>query len=889
MKLNNKKGFTLIEILAAITIMGILSGTVIASISKHVNKSHKEFCSSQVKMLEIAGRSYFDDNMSLLPMNMGGEECVTLNQLVNEKYIEQLKDYSDTLCNVNASKVCSTKHLKSGYYYTTYLKCNKCNTDNANNKTDSTPIVRFTPASGQNTPNKDFTITMKITDSSNPIASYAYTVYQKTSSGDIPVETVDFREYKGDVKIKLNRKGTYYIKGYAYNSIGKLGEGRGGDYILKYSLPNDCGSQIEVTAKKKEDNSKINQRTWMKGTLEITIKKKGDIESYDIYVSKNDGPFQKVISKASALSRTITYDNKQTGIYRLKIVGYNDQGDTCSTDANGNYFEYRQDNDPPDCRTTGTPNGWDKGWVNKDVRLQANCEGEHPKYESQCNHSKSTSNLITAEINDYRSAGFVMDNVGNKTDCAPVLVRIDKTPPTCSITLNGTEGNNGYYRSDVTGRINTNDPLSNNVASGVATYDITTSSSPTYNNNSTNTYSNNTNNYVRMYGYVKDQAGNINSCTSKEFRVDKTPPTYNYTFNPLIPIGSGYDYGTTIQVKCSDVGSGPIRDFSQPFSYGMLSASISGQCEDLAGNTSPYFSRYFRYCPGIPCGYKSCEAPSPSLCGYQKCWHEEECQPDITYVPTDPDEGDGDDYDPPSPPADDSSLQCPTVSANVSAETWTNKDVRLNLNFGSGNSATTYKLYYAKVGTTNYILQGDHGVSMTSQTLMVKSHLQDGKYKIKIVVKNAKGETRDCTDYDRYYIDITPPKLTTVCRFNFDEASRYKNGFECQGDPESHVFNGVFVRIEDAHSKLGNSNYTVTGMMSNGQKNSLSHSRSGSDKFDAYCLKTLKGYSTRNVSLSYSLCDVLGNCTGQKSQSFSSDMGDFNGKSCTQKKNENAY
>ena len=256
MKLNNK-GFTLIEIIAAITIMGILAGTVIAGVSNKIGKSHKEFCASQVNMLEIAGRTYFDDNMSQLPMNMGKEECVTLDKLVNNKYIEEMKDYSDNICNASESKVCSIKHLKSGYFYTTYLKCNKCSTDNTNNKIESSPKITFQPDDGTNTVNKDITVTMHITDSHNQIASYSYIVYQKTDNGDVPIESIDFKEYKGDIKIKLNRKGTYYIRGYAYDSIGKLGENKSKDYILKYNLPSNCGSQIEITAKKGEDNRNI--------------------------------------------------------------------------------------------------------------------------------------------------------------------------------------------------------------------------------------------------------------------------------------------------------------------------------------------------------------------------------------------------------------------------------------------------------------------------------------------------------------------------------------------------------------------------------------------------------------------------------------------------------
>lgn len=54
MKCINKNGFTLIEIIAVIAIIGVLSGTVIAGVGGSLNKSHEDYCSSQVDMLVLS-------------------------------------------------------------------------------------------------------------------------------------------------------------------------------------------------------------------------------------------------------------------------------------------------------------------------------------------------------------------------------------------------------------------------------------------------------------------------------------------------------------------------------------------------------------------------------------------------------------------------------------------------------------------------------------------------------------------------------------------------------------------------------------------------------------------------------------------------------------------
>lgn len=447
-RVKNNRAFTLVEILAVIVIIGILSGTAVVGVSKNITKSHEEFCTSQADMLTIAGKDYYNDHLTLLPISIGKEDCVTLETLIKDKYLKEneMKDYNKTACNITNTKVCAIKNTKTSFYYTNFLDCGACNVNSDVSDKKSTPKIEFSPNGANNTLNKDITIKMRITDDKYPIISYAYKIYQVTNSGDIEVSSVDFREYKGnDIKIKLNRKGTFYIKGYAYNSVGGYKEQKSNNYNLKYNLGSKCAGGIEITAKKTDNGttSTLNPKEWTKGSVDITVKRKGDVESYDIYIATMNAPYGsspnyvKTIAKATATSRKISYDNTKTGKYSVYIVAYNDQGDTCET-VKGEY-DFYQDNTDPSCETLGAPGKW----VNHSVTLTPKCSDA----DSGCDNSKSGKNVINREFNDFATPGRVYDMVGNYTMCPSVLVQIDFHAPRCIFIPNGVKGLNGYYKS----------------------------------------------------------------------------------------------------------------------------------------------------------------------------------------------------------------------------------------------------------------------------------------------------------------------------------------------------------------------------------------------------------------------------------------------------------
>lgn len=92
--LKNKKGFTLIEILAAVMILGILTAIAIVSVTKIIEKAKKEHYITVENNVISSAQSYAQQNRSVLPKAIGQTTKVKLKILTENKYINEVLDYS---------------------------------------------------------------------------------------------------------------------------------------------------------------------------------------------------------------------------------------------------------------------------------------------------------------------------------------------------------------------------------------------------------------------------------------------------------------------------------------------------------------------------------------------------------------------------------------------------------------------------------------------------------------------------------------------------------------------------------------------------------------------------------------------------------------------------
>ena len=109
----NKKGFTLVELIAVISIIGVLALISIPAISSLMNNFRNDYYKRLEKSIEAAAREYAADKK----MQSGN---VTIGDLISNSYIDEVKDYKKNDCNLSGSKVIFNKITNT---YTVDLKC----------------------------------------------------------------------------------------------------------------------------------------------------------------------------------------------------------------------------------------------------------------------------------------------------------------------------------------------------------------------------------------------------------------------------------------------------------------------------------------------------------------------------------------------------------------------------------------------------------------------------------------------------------------------------------------------------------------------------------------------------------------------------------------------
>ena len=423
--MKNKKGFTLVEALAAVVILGILSATAIMGYSKYVKTAQDNYNKKQEDLVTQAGRDYFNDNRGKLPQAPGEERCVLLDTLISNKYIGQVTDYKKSSCGGENSKVCAVKLDTSKYLYYSKLSCGSTYTtiDYLN------PTVKLTPTSNKEV-EKDKTQIVKMTvnypnDSDDKktsnIASYRYVIYKTTNksknSNDPVYYDTGWKSVKGskkelEVNIELDSTGSYYVVGMAYNEHGKLGQSQSGVITLKFTL--NCNTQVVIKP------SNYTKGTWTNKTIENIITKKGDVQSYNIeLLNKSTKELLETENSITARDSRHYIDREGTGVYYYKITttGSDNSIDECYS------ADFKIDKIKPTCTITGNQPTWTKEMVT----LNAKCEDD--TNGSGCIR-ENTLVYLTSTMNTNYKVDNVYDKAGNTGDCNSVIVKIDKNPPT---------------------------------------------------------------------------------------------------------------------------------------------------------------------------------------------------------------------------------------------------------------------------------------------------------------------------------------------------------------------------------------------------------------------------------------------------------------------------
>ena len=789
--MKNIKGFTMIELLTTIIILGLLTTLAYFGVSAILNRGSNSYYNSQENMIVLAGKEYFADYREKLPKDVGDTSSVTLDVLIDELYIEPVKDEDENECNSEKTTVVVQKITDKDYQYYVTLVCDSYKTT----EDSAEPVVIFSPNKKSST--KAITVSMEVTDNKD-VASYRYVI---TKDGE-EYRDSGYENYTGPITIKLTEKGLYEIVGYAYDSSGNRGSKRSGKYSIYKGI--NC-AEVEF-------DSNVNVRTWTNKDITVTMKLPDNTYRWELSKRVDGGEYETVNSYIGAANRKISFDSE--GKHQLKLVVYDDDGNSCIATTG----EYYIDKTKPTCESSGGSSSW----TNDDITLKGTCSD---KGGSGC--AGNATKLYDKETNKTnQSPGTVKDKAGNSVSCpANQTVKIDKTKPTCKSsggssswtngdrTLKGTcsdkggSGCAGNVRKTFNSETNTNkaspgkvkDKAGNTTtcpANQTVRIDKTAPTCKSSGGNSSwtdesrtlkgtcsdkggsgcvgnisKTFNSETNTTKASPGTVKDKAGNTTTCPANQtVRIDKTKPTCKSSGG-----NSSWTNGSrTIKGTCSDKGgSGCAGNVSKTFNSETNTTKASpGTVKDNAGNSAT--------CPANQTVRIDKTAPTCKSSGGSTAW----TTGSRTLIGTCSDKGGSGcvgnvskkiDYETNqtnlSPgtvkdkagnsaacPAnqtvriDRTAPSCPSFSATIGERTWTNKDITYTFGF---TSDTTKWRWYTGTEGGSWTDWGEKPVSTKKVSIS-----GSGKRTIKLRVYDSVGNSRECFSGKVYYIDKTKPTVT---------------------------------------------------------------------------------------------------------------------------------
>ncbi len=584
-KIGKKKGFTLIELIGTIVLISMLALIIAPAANRVVKKGRIVAEAQQEENVLLAGRNWGSDHKNLLP-DKGTIRDISIEDLQAEGYLDKgIKKISTgellTGC-IRITNASNSTNGKQKYVYTYFPDLTVCiigyDGGETNIEIKAKEVINGVEQTNEyngNWTNNPIKLIANVTSNGQPIQAPKY-IWRKGTGNDQTTTTTNTK------LIQLNKEEGQFSYFVSTN---------GTNYYGPKNLKIDTKAPT-ITATKSPDgaNDKIH----------FTIEDHGSgVAGYQFTTSKNAPTnWTNVTNNPTKYEDEV---NELSGVYYV-----------WAKDSAGNISLPMKVAAKPRCEITLSGDKGEGIWYRSNVTVTVNqINGTNLTSKKLTgNGQTSTTGVLThsAETASVTYTAEVTNAAGTGT--CTVTFKVDKTKPTCTVTPSGTTSG-GWYSGDATITLTRQD--SGTVASGVASaYDFTTSATATYNQSSTAasitaTQGNTTG--VTYYGYVKDKAGNTNSCHTSTIKVDKTKPTASIETTATLKATS-----QTATLKCSDSGS-KVKSYywgtSAPTTsstYTSITATDSMSinktvnaagtyylaCKDTAGHVSTTVSKVYR-------------------------------------------------------------------------------------------------------------------------------------------------------------------------------------------------------------------------------------------------------------------------------------------------------
>lgn len=562
-----KKAFTMVELLATITILGIVTVVAVVSVSRVMTNAKNEYYKGQEDNIILAAQSFVQNNTDRLPKSVGQTVKLPLSELVKNKYLkEAVKDYGKQDCDMEKSYVEITKVSQKEYAYNVFLECpnfkastSTGGTSESEEEKQGIPSIDIKFDKNKNNEDEDNVVGIFI-KGNKKLISYEYKVYSKGK------DDTSYRLIKNSGSVEVKSKESIALQ-----------------VSLMGYVPADIRVQVTATNSK----GKTNKETATKSYIDNTGPK--CIFSGNKFVKDDPSHFPWTNG-----NRTVTIGCIDTGsgcekdIYTQTFKEDSDSGIITIKDRAGNTTNCKVqvyvDKTKPSCTSSGGVSKWStksitllgtckdnlSGCVNKPTNGKVSYEKGNVKY--LIDTSMKASNV---------SPGTVYDAAGNSIQCpADQNVMVDVVKPKINSIQNPTNGNWSTKNFSVV--INSSDDMSGLAYHQYRYKDVTKQDWKTYDNSGVSPFTTtpfSTNRTENAYFRVCDVAGNCSDEKPTMIKLDTKKPTCTSSGG-----SNSWQKDVTLVGKCSDENG--CKDIKRTFSGTQnLSNQSPGTVYDTAGNS----------------------------------------------------------------------------------------------------------------------------------------------------------------------------------------------------------------------------------------------------------------------------------------------------------------